>query len=361
MNDGVGLSTHSTMVPEEKRQCTTVSMYSRNARYVRCEVVYNEANSHCDLLAMTTSNTQTLLNELKHLVSEGRNPETMNIDQLSTIDMLKAINQQDALVAGAVHNALPHIADAVDAITNAIQSGGRLIYMGAGTSGRLGILDAVECRPTFSVPDELVVGLIAGGEKAIQHAVEGAEDDTTMAVNDLKNINLSAKDALVGLTASGRTPYVIAGLEYAKSLGCFTASVACNPNTAVLTLADVGICVQVGPECITGSTRMKSGTAQKLVLNMLSSACMIKLGKVYQNLMVDVNATNHKLRARAVRIVMQATQCDDKTATQALSEADNQAKLAILMILTNLGVEEARSLLTANQGYLQRAQDATKA
>lgn len=304
---------------------------------------------------MTATTPHPLLNELAHLTSEGRNPSTMNIDQLSTYDVVKAMNAQDALVAGAVEQALNEISTAVDQITQCIKRGGRLIYIGAGTSGRLGILDAVECRPTFSVPDDLVIGVIAGGERAIQHAVEGAEDNQQMAIDDLKSLNLTKNDAVVGLTASGRTPYVIAGLAYAKSVNCFTAAVACNPGSPVLDAADVGICAQVGPECITGSTRMKSGTAQKLILNSISSATMIKLGKVYQNLMVDVNATNDKLKARAIRIVMQATQCDESTASQALATANNQAKLAILMVLTDLPADQAKALLAQKQGYLRDA------
>lgn len=301
-----------------------------------------------------------LLEQLNHLVSEGRNPETLHIDTASTLDIVTSINQEDHKVAPAVAACLPQIAKAVDLIVTALQADGRLIYTGAGTSGRLGILDAVECRPTFSVPDTLVVGVIAGGKTAIEHAVEGAEDNDGQGGQDLAELNLTARDIVVGLSASGRTPYVTGALQFAAQTGCKTVGVACSPDTPVLQTADVAICPVVGPEALTGSTRMKSGTAQKLVLNMLSTATMIKLGKTYQNLMVDVNATNHKLRARARRIVMQATQCDEATATDALERAEQQAKLAILLVLTGLDVASARNLLTGQNGYLRQAIEASR-
>jgi N-acetylmuramic acid 6-phosphate etherase len=299
--------------------------------------------------------TEDLLAQLNSIVSEGRNPDTLDIDLLSSEAILRKINHEDAQVAPAVATQIPQIAQAVDAIVERLQSGGRLFYIGAGTSGRLGILDAVECRPTFSVPDDLVQGLIAGGEHAIQFAVEGAEDDREAGVRDVKAVDLSANDVLVGLSASGRTPYVVAALEYANSIGCVTASVTCNPNSPLMTTAQIGICPVVGPEALTGSTRMKSGTAQKLVLNMLSTASMIRLGKTYENLMVDVNASNEKLRARAIRIVMQATHCERNVAEKALKSADNRAKLAILMILTGLPADQAEALLTEKHGFLRRA------
>ncbi len=299
--------------------------------------------------------TEDLLAQLNSIVSEGRNPDTLDIDLLSSEAILRKINHEDAQVAPAVASQIPQIAQAVDAIVDKLQSGGRLFYIGAGTSGRLGILDAVECRPTFSVPDDLVQGIIAGGEHAIQFAVEGAEDDRAAGVNDVKAVNLSANDVLVGLSASGRTPYVVAALEYANSIGCTTASITCNPGSPLMTTAKIGICPVVGPEALTGSTRMKSGTAQKLVLNMLSTASMIRLGKTYENLMVDVNASNEKLRARAIRIVMQATSCDRTVAENALKRADNRAKLAILMILTGLPAEQAENLLQEKHGFLRRA------
>ena len=304
---------------------------------------------------ITDKQSATLLEQLNRIISEGRNPHTMDIDVLPTIEILEKINQEDAVVADAVRKTIPHIAKAVDAIVPSLQAGGRLIYMGAGTSGRLGILDAVECRPTFSVPESMVIGIIAGGDQAIKNAVEGAEDDTVMGVEDLKAINFGANDVLVGLSASGRTPYVIEAMKYANSLNAATISVTCNPESPMMHVAAIGICAVVGAECITGSTRMKSGTAQKLILNMLSTASMIRLGKTYENLMVDVNATNQKLKARATRIVMQATDCSEEEADTALQAANNRAKLAILMILTGQSAAEAEAQLADNGGFLRRA------
>lgn len=300
-------------------------------------------------------NTHSLIQQLNNMVSENRNPNTMNLDQLSTIDLVSVINQEDQKVALSVKAVLPQIAQAVEFAVASINAGGRLVYMGAGTSGRLGVLDAVECRPTFSVPDDMVIGLIAGGEKALIHAVEGAEDNIQMGADDLSAINLKPNDIVVGIAASGRTPYVLGGLAYANKLGCKTVSVVCNPQAPMLGVCDVGICAQVGAECLTGSTRMKSGTAQKLILNTLSTATMVKLGKVYENLMVDVNATNQKLHARALRIVMQATQCDQNTAQITLEEAQNSAKLAILMLLSNKSASAAKTLLTNTKGHLRDA------
>lgn len=299
--------------------------------------------------------SSTLIKQLDSLVSEGRNPNTMQLDQLNTFELLTVINQEDQKVAEAIADVLPDITKAVDFAVQCIQNGGRLIYIGAGTSGRLGVLDAVECRPTFSVSDNLVIGLIAGGESALIHAVEGAEDSETGGIKDLQAITLCEKDIVVGIAASGRTPYVISALQYANSLGCKTVSLVCNPTSPMLTMVDAGICAQVGPECLTGSTRMKSGTAQKIVLNMLSTAIMVKLGKVYENLMIDVNASNQKLRARAILIVMQATQCSQEQATTSLQLAQNSAKLAILMILTKQDVNSAKAMLENSQGHLRQA------
>ncbi|MCW8092952.1 N-acetylmuramic acid 6-phosphate etherase [Alteromonas sp. ASW11-130] len=299
--------------------------------------------------------SKDLLEQLNQLVSEGRNPNTMDIDMLDSKAILEKINAEDALVANAIKLEIANIAKAVDCIVTSISKQGRLIYIGAGTSGRLGILDAVECRPTFSVDDTLVQGVIAGGERAIQHAVEGAEDDAKQGEQDCEQIDLSEKDVLVGIAASGRTPYVIGALKYAKSIGAKTVGLSCNPATPVVTLADIGICIEVGPECLTGSTRMKSGTAQKMVLNMLSTASMIRLGKAYENLMVDVNATNQKLLARATRIVMQATQCTQQDAENALSESANNAKVAILMLLTQCTAKEAKNKLEHANGFLRKA------
>ncbi|KFI09311.1 N-acetylmuramic acid 6-phosphate etherase [Vibrio coralliilyticus] len=296
-----------------------------------------------------------LIAALSHLVSEGRNPETMDIDLLPSLEIVKRINQQDKLVPLAVEKVLPEIAQAVDKITQAFKSGGRLVYMGAGTSGRLGILDASECPPTFGVSDQMVIGLIAGGPDAILKAKEGAEDSPELGVADLKSIEFSDKDVVVGIAASGRTPYVIGALEYANDLGATTVALSCNPDSIIAEVAQIAISPVVGPEALTGSTRLKSGTAQKLVLNMLTTASMIRLGKSYQNLMVDVKATNKKLVARAARIVMQATECDKLQAVTVLEQTEYDVKLAILMILTGMDVDSARNQLQHQEGFLRRA------
>ncbi|ENB2044172.1 MULTISPECIES: N-acetylmuramic acid 6-phosphate etherase [unclassified Vibrio] len=295
-----------------------------------------------------------LIAALSHLVSEGRNPDTMDIDLLPSLDIVQRINQQDKLVPLAVEKVLPEIAEAVDKITEAFKVGGRLFYIGAGTSGRLGVLDASECPPTFGTDPEMVVGIIAGGKEAMFRAKEGAEDDPALGEQDLKENTLTQRDVVVGIAASGRTPYVIGGLEYANELGATTVALSCNPDSPIADIADIAISPVVGPEALTGSTRLKSGTAQKLVLNMLTTASMIRLGKSYQNLMVDVKATNAKLVARAARIVMQATDCTNQEAKTALKETDYDAKLAILMILTGLDKESATEQLNAKQGYLRK-------
>lgn len=299
-----------------------------------------------------------LAKSLNNIVSEGRNTQSKDIDTLSTTGILTRINNEDATVANAVASQIDNIARVVDAATVSIKNNGRLIYIGAGTSGRLGILDAAECRPTFSVPDGVVVGVIAGGETAIQHAVEGAEDDTEAGKTDLQQLALNEKDTVVGISASGRTPYVSSALKYALSMGCTTGAIACSPNAAIFEPADIAICPVVGPEVLTGSTRMKSGTAQKLILNMISTATMVKLGKTYENLMVDVNATNDKLKARALRIVMQATDCDESTAEAALNASNNSAKTAILMVLTGASAEQATMQLAKSNGFLRKALNA---
>ncbi|MEE2024147.1 MULTISPECIES: N-acetylmuramic acid 6-phosphate etherase [Alkalimonas] len=298
---------------------------------------------------------QQLLRELSSFLSESRNPDSMDLDQLDTLDVLKRINQADQQVAQVLAGILEQVAQAVDAIVAAFAAGGRLIYIGAGTSGRLGILDAAECPPTFSTPPEQVQALIAGGSAAILQAVEGAEDDADQGINDVQAIHLSASDVLVGIAASGRTPYVVAAMQYGRQLGCTTIGISCNPDTAVLQAADIPLCAAVGPEVLTGSTRMKSGTAQKLLLNMLSTASMVRSGKVYQNLMVDVHASNQKLCVRAARIVAEATGCTHQQAKQMLTESDNSAKLAILRLLTGLGKEDAIALLAAKAGFLRQA------
>ncbi|MBE3469392.1 N-acetylmuramic acid 6-phosphate etherase [Enterobacter cloacae complex sp. P15RS] len=292
---------------------------------------------------------------LGSLVSETRNPQTMDLDALSTLELVNRFNQQDTLVALAVKETLPEVAKAVDAAADALKAGGRIIYMGAGTSGRLGVLDASECPPTFGVPHGLVVGLIAGGPGALLKAVEGAEDNKQLGEDDLRTLNLTAQDLVVGLAASGRTPYVIGGLEYARKIGCTTVAISCNPGSPIAQVADIAISPVVGPEALTGSTRLKSGTAQKLVLNMISTGAMVKFGKVYQNLMVDMQATNVKLVDRACRMVMEATGAAREEAERVLQQTDHDVKPAILMILTGLDAAAARARLDAHHGFLRAA------
>jgi len=298
---------------------------------------------------------ENLLQTLSTLITEQRNPNSMHVDSLSALDIVQLMNEEDKQVPLAIEKCLPQIAQAVECIVAAFQQGGRLVYIGAGTSGRLGVLDASECPPTFGVSPEMVKGIIAGGERALRHPIEGAEDSKSQAVVDLQTIHFSSKDVLVGIAASGRTPYVIGALEYAKSLGSVTASIASNPNSAMANIVDIAIDTVVGPEVLTGSSRLKSGTAQKLVLNMLTTASMILMGKCYQNLMVDVQASNEKLKARAIRIVMQATDCDKALAEETLKQADQNAKLAIMMILSGLDRAQAETLLEKHQGKLQLA------
>ena len=284
---------------------------------------------------------ENLLQTLSTLITEQRNPNSMHVDSLSALEIVQLMNEEDKQVPLAIEKCLPQIAQAVECIVAAFQQGGRLVYIGAGTSGRLGVLDASECPPTFGVSPEMVKGIIAGGERALRHPIEGAEDSKAQAVVDLQTIQFSSKDVLVGIAASGRTPYVIGALEYAKSLGSVTVSIASNPNSAMANIVDIAIDTVVGPEVLTGSSRLKSGTAQKLVLNMLTTASMILMGKCYQNLMVDVQASNEKLKARAIRIVMQATDCDKTLAEETLKLADQNAKLAIMMILSGLDRAQA--------------------
>lgn len=292
---------------------------------------------------------------LGSLVSETRNSETMDLDALSTIELVTRFNQQDTLVALAVKETLPDVARAVDAAAAALKAGGRIIYMGAGTSGRLGVLDASECPPTFGVPHGLVIGLIAGGPGALLKAVEGAEDNPQLGEDDLRALTLAPRDLVVGLAASGRTPYVIGGLKYARTTGCTTVAISCNPGSPIAQEADIAISPVVGPEALTGSTRLKSGTAQKLVLNMISTGAMVKFGKVYQNLMVDMKASNIKLVDRACRMVVEATGVTLEQARSVLEQTGYDVKPAILMVLTGLGVDAARARLDAHQGFLRAA------
>lgn len=296
--------------------------------------------------------------ELKKIATEQRNPNTMNIDTLPTLDMLRLINSEDRKVAEAVGLVTDKIAQAVDLIADRLNAGGRLVYCGAGTSGRLGILDAVECPPTYSTDPEMVQALMAGGYPAIFKAVEGAEDSKELGVQDMKNIHFSAGDVLVGIAASGRTPYVLGCMAYAKELGAPTVSVTCCPGSELDRFADIGIAPCPGPEVITGSTRMKSGSAQKMVLNMLSTGAMIKLGKVYGNLMVDVKPSNEKLIRRCVTIVCTATNCDEATATAALEACDYRPKTAIVMVLCDVSAEEAGAMLAKTGGRVAKALEA---
>lgn len=294
-------------------------------------------------------------NELDKLVTESVNENSKNIDRVSTEKMVEIINAEDKKVADAVEKEKKNIAAAVDEITAALKNGGRLIYMGAGTSGRLGILDASECPPTYGVSSELVKGLIAGGEDAIRNSIENAEDSKEEAVEHLENINFSKNDFLVGIAASGSTPYVIGGLEYAKSLGAKTAALSCNPDSKIAEIAEISIAPVVGPEVVTGSTRMKAGTAQKMVLNMLSTATMIKLGKVYKNYMVDLQVKNNKLAERAKNMIMAVSEVSYKKAEKYLEKTDNNVKLAIMMLNSGLEKEKAEEELTKYEGRLAEA------
>ena len=287
------------------------------------------------------------------MLTEQPNPKTTEIDRLPTSDMLQVINQEDQQVALAVQQVLPAIADAVDLLAERLQVGGRLIYIGAGTSGRLGVLDAVECVPTFGTPPDLVRGYIAGGETALTQAVEGAEDDPVAAVNDLAAIDLTAVDTIVGIAASGRTPYVLGAVQFARKTGCKTIGIACNVPSPLLEAVDVAIGVVVGPEVVTGSTRMKAGSAQKMVLNMLSTATMVKLGKVYGNLMVDVQVTNAKLQQRATNLVRQLTGLNGQEAVHVLKQGGNNVKVAVVMHHRQVDADKARDLLNDANGVLR--------
>ena len=292
------------------------------------------------------------MNKIESLSTEGRNPNSMNLDQVSTLEMVKIMNNEDAKVAAGIATVLPQIATAIDRAAERFMAGGRIIYIGAGTSGRLGLLDGVELTPTYSVPSTRAFGIIAGGDEAVYKAIEGAEDSRELGLADIKAVELTPQDILIGLSASGRTPYVLAALEYAKKVGALTISVSANPNSEMATVADVGIDVAVGPEVITGSTRMKSGTAQKMVLNMISSGIMVKTGKVYQNLMINVQATNEKLVNRGIRIVSQATGVSFEEAEKVFYESGERVNVAILMLELNVSSIEAKKLLKEKDGNI---------
>lgn len=292
---------------------------------------------------------------IRSLTSEQRNQASANLDQLSSIELVELLNKEDQKVALAIQPILPAIASAIDVIASALQLGGRLIYIGAGTSGRLGILDASECPPTFGVDSQIVQGIIAGGQQAMFSAQEGAEDDINAGKNDLIAIELTPQDVVVGIAASGRTPYVIGALNYANELGCQTIAISCNAQSAIAQLADIELTAIVGPEVLTGSSRMKAGTAQKLLLNMLSTGAMIKVGKVYQNLMVDVKASNDKLIERSENIIIEVTGVERQRAKQLLQQANQHVKTAIVMELTGLDYTGAKNKLAEHKGFLRAA------
>lgn len=293
--------------------------------------------------------------DLSKLTTELRNPETMNLDQMTPMEIASIMNQEDGTVVAAIKEVIPTVAIAIEWATESLKSGGRIIYIGAGTSGRLGVLDAVECPPTFGVSKDLVVGLIAGGEKAFVEAVEGAEDSKTLCEEELKEIGLQENDIVIGLAASGRTPYVIYGLKYAGSIGCKTVAIACNQGSEIGREAKLAIEPVTGPEVLTGSTRLKAGTAQKMILNMISTGSMIGVGKVYENLMVDVKQSNEKLVVRSQNIVMTATDCSRERAKEVLEKADGHVKTAIFMILSGCDAATARERMEIAGGNIRTA------
>lgn len=289
------------------------------------------------------------------MTTEQRNPDTMNLDEMTTLQIVTEMNREDAGIPAAIRPHLPEIAKVAQWGAESLSQGGRIFYMGAGTSGRLGVLDASECPPTFGVSADTVVGLIAGGPSAIMKAVEGAEDNRELGAQDLKDHNLAQNDLVIGLAASGRTPYVIGGFEYAKSIGCRTAAITCNEGSAIGKASDCAIDVVVGPEVLTGSTRLKAGTAEKMILNMISTAAMVQIGKSYGNLMVDVVLSNEKLQVRAENIVMQATGVDRETAKRTIASAGGRCKTAITMILADCTKEEAEQRLAQADGHVRKA------
>lgn len=302
--------------------------------------------------------TESVRNEIGTLVTEAANPKYPDLAALSTEELVAGMNSEDALVPAAIQKQLPVIAAIIDEIAHRMGQGGRLIYVGAGTPGRMGILDASECPPTFGTDPSLVVGVIAGGQAAVDQAVENAEDSEEAGAADMAALNLGPTDSVVGIAASGRTPYVIAAIKAARAQGAYTVGFACNNNSALGAAADVALDIEVGPEFLSGSTRLKSGTCQKLVLNMISTITMVRLGKTYKNVMVDLLATNAKLRARSERTLMRVTECDAATAASALAAAGGHVKAAILAIMTGLPAEQAVELLAQNDGFLPAAIDA---
>ncbi|MFD1405111.1 N-acetylmuramic acid 6-phosphate etherase [Robinsoniella peoriensis] len=293
--------------------------------------------------------------DLEKMATEMRNAKTMALDEMTPLEIITIMNHEDERVAKVVKRALPEVAKVIEWTTKSLQTGGRIVYIGAGTSGRLGILDASECPPTFGVSYDCVVGIIAGGKEAFIKAAEGAEDNPGLGRDDLIHIHLTSKDTVIGIAASGRTPYVLGAMAYAKETGCRTVAIVCNENMEMSRAADIGIELLTGPEILTGSTRLKAGTAEKMVLNMISTASMVGIGKVYENLMVDVQQTNEKLVCRAENIVMEAVNCSREDAKEALREADGDAKLAITRMLVNCNIARARKLLEAANGKIRLA------
>lgn len=293
--------------------------------------------------------------KLDTMTTETRNKDTIHLDTMTPLEIVTAMNREDARVPQAIGLVLPQIAQVVEWGVASLSAGGRIFYMGAGTSGRLGVLDAAECPPTFGVSPNLVVGLIAGGDAAFLKAVEGAEDSRDLGREDLKSHDLTKDDLVIGIAASGRTPYVLGGLAYARQVGCRTAAISCNKGSEVGLAADLAVEAVVGPEVLTGSTRLKAGTAQKLILNMISTAAMVGVGKVYQNLMVDVMQTNEKLHVRAENIVMEATGVSREAAKAKIADANGSVKLAIVMILVDCGAEDAQARLERAKGFVRDA------
>lgn len=298
-----------------------------------------------------------MTNSLTFLTTEQRNERTKNMDEMTTSEILKVMNEEDHKVAEAVKRVLPAITKAVDQISASLKKGGRLFYVGAGTSGRLGILDASECPPTFLVDPDMVQAVMAGGGNAFTKAKENSEDDAAQGKTDVKAKKLTSDDVVVGITASGRTPYPIGALKHARSIGAYTISLSCNHHSEISDYAECPIEVVVGPEVLTGSTRLKAATAHKMVLNMMSTTAMVKLGKVYENLMVDVHASNHKLRERAKSILMECTSSTYEEAEETLKKAKLQVKPAIIMLKQSVSYEQAKKMLEANEGNLRKALD----
>ena len=292
---------------------------------------------------------------LNAMTTESRNPNTMDLDTMTPLEIVTVMNREDEKVPLAIRNCLPQIARCAELAGQALRSGGRIVYMGAGTSGRLGVLDAVECPPTFGVPYGTVIGLVASGAAAFDIPIEDAEDRPEEGIRDVTAIQLKKEDILIGIAASGRTPYVLGGLEYAAALGCHTAAIVCNANSPMAAAAELAIEVFPGPECVTGSTRLKAGTCQKLILNMISTAAMVSCGKVYQNLMVDVDPCNEKLVVRARKIVMEATGCTQEEAARAIAQAQGHPKTAITMLLAGCGFQEAKERLEKAGGHVREA------